>query len=256
MPSPFPGMNPYLEQASVWKGFHNRFVTIAADILTAQVDPAYFVEIDEHIYLHEWPVAIGRGDVTVAEGLGDFPADDSSGMAIATATTSRAVVSYPTAEEVRSSFLELRDRESHRIVTVLELLSRSNKYSGPDREQYLMKRQTLLLSDVNFVEIDLMRGGPRMPNRNVSECDYSVLVSRPGARPFADFWAIGLRDRLPKIPIPLRTGDKDVAVDLQAVLHRVYDSARYGSRIYSGQPEPALSAEDSAWAQQLVPPQA
>ena len=151
------------------------------------------------------------------------------------------------------TFLQIRDRASRRVVTVLELLSRSNKYSGADREQYLMKRQALLFRDVNFVEIDLLRGGPRMPNRNVPDSDYSVLVSRPGRRPFADYWAIGLRESLPAIPIPLHRDDHDAALDLQPVLHRVYDAARYGSRIYDGQPEPALSPEDAAWAAPFVP---
>jgi hypothetical protein len=151
------------------------------------------------------------------------------------------------------TFLEIRVREARRVVTVIELLSRSNKYSGSDREQYLLKRQTLLFRDVNLVEIDLLRGGPRMPNRNIPDSDCSVLVSRPDRRPFADYWAIDLRDTLPAVPIPLRPEDGDAALDLQAVLHRVYDAARYGSLIYEGQPEPALSAKDADWARQFVP---
>jgi hypothetical protein len=246
-------MNPYLEQASVWTDFQNAFIAAAREELAAQVDPAYFVAIDEHVYIHEWPVSPGRADAAVIQSRDSRTRSSAGGLAVAAATTSQALVSYPTVEEERVTFLEIRDRASRRIVTVVELLSPSNKYSAPDREQYLMKRQALLWRDVNFVEIDLLRGGPRMPNRNVPDSDYSVLVSRPASRPFADYWAVNLRKPLPAVPVPLRPDDADAALGLQAVLHRVYDAARYGSRIYEGQPEPSLSPADAEWARQFVP---
>jgi Protein of unknown function (DUF4058) len=253
MPSPFPGMNPYLEQSSVWHDFHNSFIAAARDDIAAQVDPDYFVRIDEQVYIHEWPVSAGRADVAVTNASTSAAKRPAAGIVTAEVTTSNAVVTYPWIEEERLSFLEVRDRKSRRVVTVLELLSPSNKYSGPDREQYLMKRVALLMRDVSLVELDLTRGGPRMPTRNVPASDYSVLVSRPGRRPFADYWAINLRDPLPTIPIPLRADDADAALDIQAVVHRVYDAARYGSSIYDGDPEPALSSNDAEWARQFVP---
>ena len=118
-----------------------------------------------------------------------------------------------------------------------------------------MKRGALLLRHVNFVEIDLLRGGPRMPNRNVPESDYSVLVSRYDRRPHSDYWAVRLREPLPAIPIPLQPADDAAVLDLQATLHRVYDAALYEYSIYDGPPEPALSAEDAEWAKQFVPAQ-
>jgi len=93
-----------------------------------------------------------------------------------------------------------------------------------------------------------------MPNRNIHESDYSVLVSRPERRPFSEYWAFDLRDPLPGIPIPLGREDNDAALSLKATLDDVYDSARYASRIYRGQPEPALSLADTEWAKQFVPP--
>jgi hypothetical protein len=133
----------------------------------------------------------------------------------------------------------------------MELLSPSNKYAGPDREQYLAKARQLQRSWVHFVEIDLLRGGPRMPWLDMPACDYCVVVSRVERRPKAGFWPIRLRERLPEIPIPLRRGDTDARLDLQQVLHRIYDAAGYAYHIYSGPPEPPLSAEDAAWAQQF-----
>ncbi len=84
-------------------------------------------------------------------------------------------------------------------MTVIELLSPTNKYAGPDREQYLVKRRELLASPVHFVEIDLLRGGPRMPMQDLPECDYCVLVSRVETRLDAGLWPIRLRE-----PIRLR----------------------------------------------------
>jgi hypothetical protein len=134
----------------------------------------------------------------------------------------------------------------------VELLSPSNKYAGPDREQYLAKARQLQRSWVHFVEIDLLRGGPRMPWLDMPQCDYCVVVSRVEEWPRAGIWPIGIRDRLPEIPIPLRRGDPDARLDLQQIMHRIYDAAGYEYRIYSGPLEPALSAADAAWAEQFL----
>jgi hypothetical protein len=139
------------------------------------------------------------------------------------------------------------------LVTVIELLSPTNKYSSPDREQYLGKRGRLLASSTHLVEIDLLRGGPRMPfAAPPPQCTYYVLVSRMEKRPQADFWPVHLRDPLPIIPIPLREGDTDAQLDLQAALHHVYDAARYENYIYDSTPQPPLSSEDQAWAKALL----
>ena len=105
------------------------------------------------------------------------------------------------------AFVEIRDRRSRELVTVIEVLSPFNKRPGSSRDQYLAKRQELLDSTANLVEIDLLRAGNPMPleERPENSLAYSVLVSRVDHRPKAGFWPIGLRDRLPIIPVPLRT---------------------------------------------------
>jgi hypothetical protein len=253
MPSPFPGMNPYVERASVWHDFHERWIPLVADLIGAQVLPRYFVRIDEHMYIHELSAEerrfIGRSDLLV-------PALTPSSAATSTVSpvlNAPGEVGVPAVDSETLSFLEIRDRDNHQLVTVIELLSPSNKYAGPDREQYLAKARQLQRSWVHFVEIDLLRGGPRMPWLDLPECDYCVVVSRVEQRPRAGFWSIGLRDRLPEIPIPLRPGDADARLDLQQVLHRIYDAAGYAYYIYSGPPEPPLSAPDAAWASQVLP---
>jgi hypothetical protein len=154
----------------------------------------------------------------------------------------------------RLAYVEIRDRRNRELVTVVELLSPSNKRPGSDREQYLAKREQILGSSAHLVEIDLLRGGRPMPMpiADRPDCDYSVLVSRVEERPDAGFWPIRLRDRLPVIPVPLRAPDANAQLDLQTILHRLYDAAGYEDYIYEGAPDPPLSPEDAAWAQTLL----
>ncbi len=163
-------------------------------------------------------------------------------------------VSIPEVELEHSAFLEIHDSAGLQVVTVIELLSPANKNLGDKRDQYLTKRHQLMANGVHLVEIDLLRGGPRMPVNDMPECDYCVLVGRAEQLWRAGLYPIRLREPLPVIRIPLRAPDPDVAVDLQAVLHRVYDSAGYGEFIYNHEPTPPLPAEDAAWAQQFLPP--
>jgi hypothetical protein len=251
MPSPFHGMNPYLEQALVWHDFHTRFITAAAEAIGVQVAPAYFVRIEEHLYLHERPLPLARGDVAVVEGRGRRTGDPGSTMVLP--ATAEVILPAPQVDQERVRYLEVISRDDRRVVTVIELLSWTNKYSGPDRDQFVARRTALVMRDLNYVEIDLLRGGPRMPIGRLPECDYYALVSRPERQPRADFWGVRLRDPLPPVPIPLRSPDPDAVLDLQAVLHRVYDAGQYEFSIYDGQPEPALPPEDAAWAAQFIP---
>ena len=158
----------------------------------------------------------------------------------------------PAVDIERLAFLEIRDRRNRQLVTVIELLSPANKRPGGDRDQYLAKRQKVLASTAHLVEIDLLRGGQRPPVADLPACDYCVLVSRSEARPRVGLWPLQLRDRLPVIPIPLRNPDPDAQLDIQAVLHDIYDRARYATYLYDGSPDPPLSPEDEAWARQVA----
>jgi hypothetical protein len=249
MPSPFPGMNPYLEREGVWQDFHVKFLTAINERLVPQVRPRYIVKLEEHIYIHELPPEprrfAGRADLSVASHRAAL-----RGHAGAGAPTQ---VELAVQDVERVPFLEVRDRDGGELVSVLELLSPSNKRSGGDRDQYLTKRERHLAGGPHLVEVDLLRGGRPMPAVNRPECAYSVMVSRADERPRADFWPIGLRERLPEIPIPLRPPDGDARVDLQEVLHRVYDAYGYEDYLYTGAPGAMLSPEDMAWARQFVP---
>jgi hypothetical protein len=245
-------MNPYLEQEGVWQGFHAKFLAAMGERLVEQVRPDYVVELEEHLFVHELPAEprrlLGRADLSLAS----TPAIErkEAGAAVAEAPTTVRL----TAQDIeRLPYLAIRDRRGREVVSVIELLSPSNKRSGPDRESYLSKRARLLNGPAHLVEIDLLRGGGPMPLEERPAAAYSVLVSRADDRPRAGFWPIGLRDRLPEIGIPLRSAHPDARVDLQAVLHRVYDSWGYEDYIYDGRPEPPLSPEDASWAASIVP---
>jgi len=213
MPSPFPGMNPYLERADFWHDFQKTILVGFRELLVAQLRPRHIVRIEEH--------AVGAAGP----------------------------------DAVRPIYLEVRDRVDGEVVTTIELLSPSNKARGPDRDAYRAKARRILASPANLVEIDLLRGGPRMPWGNLPPCDYYAVVSRAPTRPNADIWAVRLRDPLPRIPVPVRPGEPGAEIDLQAALNRAYDSAGYGYFIYRGAPEPRLSPDDAAWAAPFVPPQ-
>ncbi len=253
MASRFPGMNPYLEQDRVWSDFHDSFIPAARDALAAQMPLPFIAKINEHLFIHEMPEAprrlLGRADSDVTEA--QFPPPGSS--AATASVEAPAKVRLPALDIERQPFIEIRDRDGWQLVTVLELLRPSNKYAGSDRDQYLVKRQELLASGVNLVEVDLLRGGPRMPMEDLPDCDYCVLVSQVQTRPEAEVWPIRLREPLPPVPVPLRPSHGDVRLQLQALLHRVYDAARYATFIYLGEPQPELSPADAAWAKGLLP---
>lgn len=246
MPSPFPGMNPFLERRTVWHDFHERFCTVAAESITSQVRPDYVVKIDEHVFVHEVAPGsgglVGRGDITIAATGTEIPS------AVAT-IQAPAQVTLPAVDRESLSFIEIRDRDTNRVVSIIELLSPTNKYLGPDRQQYVAKRSQLLQSAIHFVEIDLLRGGTRMPMNDLGVCDYCALVSRWESRPQADVWPWRLADPLPVLPIPLVAFQREAKLDLGSLLQRIYDAAGYEDYIYRGCPEPELSPQQQQWCQ-------
>ena len=251
MPSPFPGMDPYLEQEVLWHDFHEKFIPAAAAYLSAQVLPRYIVLIDENVYLHdlsgETRRGIGRLDVSLTRGWYAEAAEGTTAILDAP-----AYLTLPELDIERESFLEVRDRQNRELVAAVEVLSPTNKRPGDHRGQYLTKRKDLLRSPVHLVEIDLLRGGPPMPPVDRPSGPYSVLVSRAEARPKVGFWPFGLRDPLPTVPVPLKGADEEARLDLRAILDRVYDESGYAYFLHDHEPDPPLAGDDAEWARSLI----
>ena len=223
MPSPFPGMNPYLEHDSVFHGFHQNLIVEIMRALVPQIRPAYIADTDVNVYIHELSGderLIGRPDVHVAAVAGR-PAKGVPAAAGGFAVVAPVASALPPAVDVvEIPYVKIMDRQKRQVVTVIEVLSRTNKLKGDDRAAYLAKRNQLRRSEVHFIEIDLLRAGEPMPLTNQPDADYRVVLSRHERRPEVVLWPIRLKDRLPVVPVPLRAPDRDVSLDLQDVVNR------------------------------------
>lgn len=236
MPSPFPGMDPYLEDPANWQDFHARFINYWCEAIASALPRHYAARIGERVYLVE----------------GGRPGPRSVPAPVGTTATMVAPVTLPlpALEEPRETFIEILYRPDHSLVTALELLSPAKK-EQPGRALYLSKRNSLIVRDVNIVELDLLIGGKRLPLREsveLPEGDYHAFVSRADRRPDCDVYSWKLHDRLPVFPIPLRAPDPDVAFDLAAVFALVYERAGYADGIdYARPPSVSLSDERLKW---------
>src|SRR5687768_15823554 len=177
MPSPFPGMDPFIE-GQKWHSFHGKFIHTLGDVLVSRLAPRYAVDVEEYVFLtREDGDAAESGtragpDVSVAvkELDDDEPADRRSGAAPATATVASPairpyVLTIPMPQRRVQRYLVIRTADDERVVTAIELLSPKNKQTGTGRREYLLKRRNILNADANLVELDLLRGGRRLPTR-------------------------------------------------------------------------------------------
>ncbi|MGL5064447.1 MAG: DUF4058 family protein [Microcoleus sp.] len=255
MPNPFPGMNPYLEVAELWRSVHNRLIVAIADVLTPQLLPKYLVDIEQRIYQisGEDALLIGIPDVTIQRSPAATIATDSN-IAVAAPPSQSLKVRIPVPVELTESYLQVIETTTKQVVTVIEVLSPTNKRPGKGREMYEAKRENIFASRTHLVEIDLLRSYQPMPVLgNDIEASYRILVSRGNRRPIADLYVFNLPDPIPAFPLPLRGEDVEPIVDLQALLNAVYDRAAYDFRIdYTAQPVPPLSESDVVWADALL----
>lgn len=255
MPSPFPGMDPCLEDPAGWPDVHHRLITGIGDQLAGAVSPRFHVRIEERVYVTEpeadpgFSVLIPDVTVTRPPRPEEAPVVRPGGAAI----TAPLVVEELFDDEIHDRYLEIRDARSHEIVTAIEVLSPANKVDGSrGREAMMEKRRRLLEGGASWLEIDLLRAGERLP-RSAGWSAYCAYLRKHGRRGGL-LWPFALRDPIPVIGVPLRPPHEDVPLDLGWVLSEVYDRARYADSIdYSRPlPLPPLSEEDAAWARQTV----
>jgi Protein of unknown function (DUF4058) len=156
-------------------------------------------------------------------------------------------------EPTRESYLEILRLPDRKLITVLEVLSPSNK-EAPGRELYNRKRESILNQYVHLVEIDLLIRGARLEmDEAIPFGDYHVYVSRADRRPVSDVYTWGVRRRLPEIKIPLKDPDPDIKIDLGEVWKQAFQRGRYDEVLdYAGDPPSFLRAEDQDGAREIV----
>ena len=250
MPSPFPGMNPFLE-GQKWRDFHASAIYVMRRRLTALVKPRYSVDIEESVYLQEdleddlrFPdVSLRRQDSTAQLD------SSSAGLAVATEPVLYAV---PRLRRYRQRHLAIHDSQTRRLVTVIEILSPTNKAGG--YHDYLAKRDEVFAQAVHLVELDLLRGGRRLPTLEpLHPDDYYAFVSRHAQRPKVAVFGWTLRDSLPRIPVPLQGADPDAVIGLQDILDTVYDESGYDTSLdYTQAVTPWLPPADANWVQEIL----
>jgi Protein of unknown function (DUF4058) len=267
MRSPFPGMNPYLEQPAFWSSFHNRFMVAIANAIEPQLSDRYYIDVETRTYQSDnegGELLIGIPDAVVfsAEG-GKISVPDDQVLEEEAVNSAVAVQEPPHPEpvrvpmpiEIRERYLEIREVGSDAVITVMELLSPKNKQAGEGRHVYEQKRRSVLGSSTNLIELDLLRGGRQMEILGTPKtAPYRILISRSAQRPGAELYRVTLQQPLPNIWIPLKADEPEVISPLQDAFHQVFREARYGTRIDYSQspPPPALSKADQSWVDELL----
>jgi hypothetical protein len=253
--SPFPGMDPWLERH--WGDVHHRLITYCGDALQAQLPGDLVARLEERVFL-ETPWTKTRNIIPDVKIVETPQRPRTPGAAGATGVAEPLVMEFPS-DPVTEGFIEIRETgSSNRVVTIIEILSPSNKTPGPGMELYRKKQDEILGGFTSLVEIDLLRDGQHMTLAQRIQLPashrtpYHVSVRR-GWRPnHIEIYALPLRERLPVIRIPLRQGDQDVQLDLQEVFDRAYVNGRYDHTDYSIVPDPALEAADAEWAARIL----
>jgi hypothetical protein len=258
MRSPFPGIDPYIEDRGLWCDFHHNLISEIKYALAQAAPERYLVRARERSYV----VLVEEDgktshpsvpDVSVTTGRRKKTSRKKTGTAVAGPVLGAEPVLMRAfiEEEHREAFVEIDEATpEQRLVTCIEVLSPSNKRpNSPGWDVYLRKRQSLLLGDANLVEIDLLRGGRRMPMLDPwpdSPC--TILVARAKKHALCRVWPVYFRIPVPSVPIPLTKPDPDILLDLQPMIDAIYRRSRYERSIdYSKPPDQPLDAADAMW---------
>ena len=252
MPSPFPGIDPYLESQGCWEDFHPTYIGYLRREISRQLPSSYVARIDERMRVMELPGGEIRQflpDVAVSR-RGQEPA--SSVPAVSALTLEPEVIPLRYLDEFHEGYIEIFHLPEHRLVTVIEILSPSNK-TGNGRVDYLTKRNTLINQEVHIVEIDYLVGRRLPMKRALPAGDYFAFVARAERRPDCDVFAWPIRRALPTIPIPLLAPDPDILIDLGPIYASVYQEANYDRTInYKTPLTLPLAPEDLGWAEGIA----
>lgn len=254
MPSPFPGVDPFVEAQNLWRDFDAKFLSTWQDRLLLQLPDNYDARIEEDVYVIFGEEEISRSiipDIAVEQTDTGFtepaPADPTVLADVATAT-----LTLPPPCEVPHRYLQILRQPERTVVAVLELLSPTNK--GTKFGTYVEKRDEILDTGTHLVEVDLLLGGRKLPMREpLPPGQFHVFISRGDQRPKSTVGGWTLRQRLPRIPIPLLGPDERVVSDLQDVFDTAWERGRYDRAVDYGKPiDSGLSEDDRNWVAEIV----
>jgi hypothetical protein len=221
MPSPFPGMDPYLENDQLWPGFHHQFVACLYQILLPGLVDRYRARVGQRHYV-----------------------------------TEQALFVSVVREEHHEEHIEIRQRNDGRLITLVDVVSPANKTCDQGRKAYLAKRCEGRSAGANLVEIDLvLQGQPLLDysREGLPEWDYAVTVTRSTQPERYEIYTATLQKRLPRFRLPLAADDRDTVLDLHAAFARSYDQGGFGSKIdYQRDPATSLTADDRRWLNDLL----
>jgi hypothetical protein len=264
MPSPFPGMDPYLEDREVFPNLHTTLITYLQELLQPKLPDPYYASVSRRTWIEISDRAV-EPDVNVLRRRGPMnETAEVGGVAVAAAPSLRPVIISVAEEEWWEPYIEIYvgTRPRQRLVASIEVLSPSNKRSGNNgRRLYRRKQLEMLEGQVNLVEIDLLRSGRhttavplRRLRKMVPSYDYHVCVRTIDRRQEFAVFPFRLEDLLPKIDVPLLPGDGAVEVDLQSAFNRAYDFGPYRKEIDYVQesPHPPLDEGRTAWARDCI----
>jgi hypothetical protein len=250
MELPFPGMDPYLEEPSMWPDVHHQLIAAIREQLQTQLGSSYRAAITPYAAFESIEIAPVRRvvpDVAIIE-RGSLGAPSSpTGALLEAPLTLPALMTVP----VEYGRIEIRTVGDKTLVTAIELLSPANKRQGMDgAEAYERKRQEIFASTAHLLEIDLLRAGqrPRVA-RPLPAAPYFIFLSRVQRRPHIEIWPLALDAPIAPVPVPLIHPDPPVALDLGAALRDAYRRARFDLDIdyHATPPPPDLSPDDAAW---------
>lgn len=251
MSSPFPGMDPYIEDPDIWSDFHSNMAPEIQAQLNRTIRPRYVARLVPRVTYEVVEIAQIRGvrpDVGVWQPQ---PPAEERPEAVATILPAPVESLVSLELPLRLLGVEVRATGTLELVTAIEILSPVNKRPGHEAyRQYQRKRRELLRSTAHLLEIDLLRGGERPPlERPVPPAPYYVVLSRADRRPTVEVWPLQLQDPLPVVPVPLLEPDPDAPLDLGAAVAAVYERGGYADLIDYRRPppRPQLSDAEAAW---------
>jgi hypothetical protein len=258
MPSPFPGMDPYVE--TQWKTFHGLMISALTSALNRTLPAGLVAQMEEEVRVETLAGERLRGygpDVSVVDRGPRRPEAPVAESAAVSAVIEPVRVPYRRAPIVVRSVRIVESSDSNKVVTAVELLSPWNKRAGRLNRDYRRKLRDLESGEVNWVEIDLLRGSRArlavrwddLPGERIGT--YLVVAWR-ATTDEAVAWPIPLRLPLPAIQVPLREGEPDIALDLQQAFDRAWTDGPFRTIDYQKPLDPPLPADDAAWAARLV----